>query len=405
MASTSRLLDYAAPAVAAGLGLPRPALGVVFSAGVLGLSLGSLLFGLLADRLGRKRTFVLCAVLFGLGSLATAGAWSLPLLEAARLAAGLGLGGATPTAIAIVADYCPKRVRPVLIVVMYTSFALGGTAAGIATSMLGRESWRVVFYVGGAAPLLLALVLGLALPEGVGFLLKQGRKARVAQILLRLDPRCCADEYSNFIDSDPHPAAPGPLALFSRERTVTTLLLWTAFFTSLVAIYSYVNWIPTLLSDFGISSARIVSIASAGQWGGIFGGLLIARLMARLRALHLITGGYLLAAIAFLVFFWAGKQYADLFLVNAFLGVCLLGTQYGINATAAQLYPPAIRGTGVGWAIGVGRLGGVLGPSLTGLLLHFGCTPAHVVGFGAIPAALAASAAYFLSVTSLRTAR
>lgn len=382
-------ISYTAPALASALGLTRPLLGPVFSAGVLGLAVGSLLFGLLGDRFGRKIPFICCGLMFGVASFATAHANTLDELMFWRAFAGLGLGGATPIALTIATDYCPKRLRAALVITMYTSFAIGGILAGIVATALGETGWRAVFHIGGAAPIFLAPLLVLALPESLEYLVSQDKRRDAARIVTRLYPNKATDLPKLTIASVPSFRGFSAVQLFRGGLAAQTILLWLVFLTSLIAIYFYTSWVPTLLKDIGLSPGHILSVTTAGHIGGVAGALLLASLTLRFHPLRVIAVGYLMGAVAFLSIYWGGRNFGYLLVANATLGCCLIGAQYGLNAIAAQFYSPHIRSTGVGWAIGVGRIGGTWGPSLAGLLLALGWSSHQLFLGAAFPAILA----------------
>ncbi|WP_158926855.1 MFS transporter [Acidisphaera sp. S103] len=383
-------ISYAAPAVSGALGISRPMLGPVFSAGFIGLTTGALAFGLLGDRWGRKTVFILCGVLFGLASLGTATSGDLTQLLLWRLLAGFGLGGATPISITIATDYCPTRLRATLTMIMYCGFTFGGVFGGWIASLVLPYGWEVLFYIGGAVPLLLAPLLMLALPETVEFLVNNNRDpGRIAHILARVQPGFVAPAGARFVLQHQDAGGFQVVELFRHGRAVRTLLLWGIFFSSLVALFAFSTWLPSLLNARGLTSGQIVGITGAFQGGGLVGSLIFARLILRFRPFLMIAVGYLASSVFLVVFSRMPAVYPLLFVSGLVAGICLVGTQNLLNAMSAQLYPPAIRSTGVGWAIGVGRSGAILGPSIAGLLLAFHFSGADLFLFAAVPPAVA----------------
>jgi AAHS family 4-hydroxybenzoate transporter-like MFS transporter len=387
-------ISYAAPAVAKVLGFTRPQLGPVFSAGLLGLTLGALLFGYLGDRLGRKNVFIACGVMFGLASFGTTTADSLTSLLVWRVVAGLALGGATPLSITIATDTCPRRVRATLTMIMYTGFTLGGVFGGFVYAKVGGWGWEWVFYIGGAIPILMAPLLMLALPESIDYLvLKRAAPARIRRLLASHAPGR-SWEAQRYVTNSPAGGGFQVAALFTEGRAPRTLLLWSIFFTSLVALFFFTTWLPTLLNGNGLSPERIVSIVFAVQMGGLVGSLILARVIVTVSPFVTICAGYLLAAVAmFGLSRIGGAAYPVLFGVSFVVGLFLVGTQNGLNAMSAQLYPASIRSTGVGWAIGVGRIGAVLGPSIAGVLVSLQWTASELFAIAAVPPFVAAGIA------------
>ena len=390
-------ISYVAPAVSQALGISRPMLGPVFSAGLAGLTLGALVFGLLGDRWGRKTVFILCGVLFGLASLGTATATDLHQLLLWRLAAGFGLGGATPIAITIATDYCPTRLWAVLTMIMYCGFTIGGVVGGWIAALVLPYGWEVLFYIGGVLPLLLAPVLLLALPETVEFLVnKQRDPAQIARILARLQPGYAPPPGARFVLAHQNAGGFQVIELFRQRRAVRTLLLWGIFFCSLVTLFALTTWLPALLNSLGLTPGQIVGVTGAVQGGGLVGSLIFARIILSVRPFLMISIGYLLSALCLVLFSRVPAVFPMLFGAGLLTGVCLVGTQNLLNAMSAQIYPAAIRSTGVGWAIGIGRTGAILGPSIAGLLLAFHFVAADLFLFSAIPPALAGLVALVL---------
>ncbi len=390
-------ISYAGPAVAKILNMTRAQLGPVFSAGLLGLTLGALMFGLLGDRLGRKRVFIACGVLFGLASFGTTTVTSLNELLLWRLLAGLALGGATPLAITIATDFCPKRVRATLTMIMYTGFTLGGVFGGFVYAKIAPYGWQWVFWIGGLIPILLAPVLLLTLPESVDYLvLKRADARRITRILRQLTG-VTYPETSRFVVTDPAGRGFQVTELFTEGRMPRTVLLWSIFFVSLITLFSLTTWLPTLLTTNGMSPESIVSITFALQGGGLLGSLLLARIIVFVRPFIVICGGYLIAAGAMFVLSRVGGEYWVLLATTLVVGIFLVGTQNALNAMAAQLYPAGIRSTGVGWAIGIGRFGSVIGPSITGALVALQWSSSELFAVAAIPPVGAALIAYAIS--------
>ncbi|MGB0221258.1 MAG: MFS transporter [Sinimarinibacterium flocculans] len=389
----TQVIAYVAPAITEQWGMAPSALGPVFGAGLLGLMAGALIGGPLADRWGRKWTIVVSTLLFGAFALATAWAQTPGQLLALRLLTGLGLGSAMPNLIALTSEYAPARLRTMLVTLMFCGFPLGSILGGVLSALwIPSLGWPSLFLLGGAAPLLLALVLAWRLPESPGFLLLRRAHSRELQrVLDRLDPRRPNDLRSVTAGEPPEPGFP-LRELFRGSRTKVTVLLWTAFFMNLLVMYFMVNWLPTLLTLAGYSLSLAILASSLLNLGGIGGGILLATLVRR-------YGPYLTLGTAFVL---VGGIVAALANVTAvprltmpaiFLaGAGVVGAQFCLNALAAETYPTAIRATGVGWALGIGRTGSVTGPLLGGVLLGWGWSPDKLVLACSIPALVTAAA-------------
>src|SRR6476469_7839275 len=201
----TQAIGYVAPALAKEWGLTRAALGPVFSAGLFGLMIGALLFGPLADRVGRKKIIIFSTLAFGLGALVTAFVHDVNALLAVRFLTGLGLGGAMPNAIAMTSEFNPRRRRATMVMIMFCGFSVGAALGGLlAAALIPQFGWRSVFIVGGLAPLLLVPILVLKLPESVRFLALTGRaNDRVAQLLGLIGPNSAVAPATLFVVHEP----------------------------------------------------------------------------------------------------------------------------------------------------------------------------------------------------------
>ena len=393
----TQAIGYVAPDVAREWGLGRGVLGPVFSAGLFGLMLGALGFSPLADQVGRRRVIVASTVAFGVLTLATVfaeGVWSLAAL---RFLTGLGLGGAMPNAVALTAEVSPHRRRATMVMAMFCGFSVGAALGGLlAAAVIPVWGWRGVFVIGGVAPLVLATVLLRALPESPRFLASRGRAGEAADVMARLFPRQAfapGAVFATEVERDGTPVA----ALFQDGRARTTVLLWTVFFMSLLDLYFLSNWLPTVLNDLGVSLSASSAIGAMLQVGGVAGTFALGTVVDRFsfRALALT---YLGAAVAIGAI---GLSTHSIPLATGAIfaaGFCIVGGQIAANALGAGFYPTAARATGVGWALGVGRVGSIVGPWVGGLLLAQQWTPRGLFLVAAVPALLAALAALALAL-------
>jgi AAHS family 4-hydroxybenzoate transporter-like MFS transporter len=394
----TQAIGYVAPDLARDWKLTRAALGPVFSAGLFGLMIGALVFGPLADRVGRKRIIVFSTAAFGLGTLATVFAGDTTTLIVLRFLTGLGLGGAMPNAVALTSEFSPHRRRATMVMTMFCGFSIGAALGGlIAAALIPAFGWRSVFLVGGIAPLLFAPVLAYYLPESVRFLALSGRyDGRVAELLGSVFPSHPFPAGTRFEVHEPK--LPGlPVAhLFRENRTTTTLLLWVVFFMSLLDLYFLSNWLPTVLNDLGASVSLAAVVGAMLQIGGVVGTLTLGRFIDRFsfRALALT---YFLASIAVAAIGASSHSIALATLAIFCAGFCIVGGQIASNALAATYYPTSLRSTGVGWALGIGRAGSIVGPLVGGALLELQWGTQSLFLAAAGPALVATAAALALS--------
>jgi len=289
---------------------------------------------------------------------------------------------------------------------MFCGFTLGSALGGlIASQVLPRFGWRILLAGGGVAPLLLAPILGVLLPESVRYLvMKSGAQDRVASVLQRIAP--AADlRGATFVGAAASPASP-VVQLFGSRLFAGTLLLWLAFFMSLLVVYLMTNWMPTLLQQAtGASLADAAFIGAMFQLGGTLGAIVVGRLMDRLDPARVLFGIYLSGA-ACIVLISLSTHTRWLMAAAVFAaGAAISGGQVGANALSAAFYPTPYRATGVAWANGIGRSGSILGSLLGGILLGFGWLATTVYALVAIPAAIAAVALLALGAVLRREER
>ncbi|KWF20718.1 3-(3-hydroxy-phenyl)propionate transporter MhpT [Burkholderia ubonensis] len=363
-------VGVAAPRMAHEFGLTVSQMGVAFSAGTFGLLPGAMLGGRLADRFGRKRVLIASVALFGLLSIATAQASSFAMLVVVRVLTGIGLGGAMPNLIALSSEAVEPRVRSSAVAAMYCGIPFGGVIASLIGVLLaGDAEWRHIFYVGGVGPLLLVpLLIGL-LPESRAYLGVAGTDAARASVA--------------------H-------TLFGGGRTLSTLALWVSYFCTLIVLYFLLNWLPSLMAARGLDRAHVGLVQIAFNVGGGLGALGIGAAMDRMRATRVVGGMYAgivlsLAALA------AAPGFASLAAAAFAAGMFVIGGQSVLYALAAIYYPTAMRGTGVGTAVAVGRLGSVVGPLAAAQLLAMGSSAPVVIG-ASIPVTLVAAVAAWLLI-------
>jgi AAHS family 4-hydroxybenzoate transporter-like MFS transporter len=400
----AQAMGFVGPALAAQLHIARTALGQVISLGLMGMMIGALCGGPVADRIGRKPVLVSSSFAFGLCSLLTATSGSLTSLSVFRFLTGLGLGGAMSNAIALTSEYAPKKFRATAITTMFTGFSVGAAVGGfVAGSVISRFGWQAVFVVGGILPLLVGVLSLVFLPESIRFLLIKGKdRRRVTKYLLRIAPDGGPFQEIS-IGMDEHEAGGSPvIQLFKGGRGITTLLLWIMYFMNLLDLYFLNSWLPTVINDTGIKVSTAIYITTFFQIGGAISAPVFGRIFDRWSSFALLGWIYLTAAV--MVFFvgQAGASVGLLAVTVFAAGVCVIGGQTTSNALTAEFYPTGIRSTGVGWALGIGRIGSIIGPTVGGALLAVGGDPKHVFLAAAGPPLVATAAAFGATVAQKR---
>jgi AAHS family 4-hydroxybenzoate transporter-like MFS transporter len=370
----TQAIGYTAPAIAEALHLPREVFGPVFSAGLLGAALGALSFGPLADRFGRKRFMIAATIIFAVFSLLIVRVSSLPELLSYRFCAGLGLGGATPAFLALGGEFAPVSKRGVFVSIAFAAFPFGGLIGALTSSyVIPNFGWQFIFYIGGAAPLLVAVVLAVWLPESLRFLMARNiRLDEVRSTLARIAPGEIGPDVQLVASPEREREGVPVKHLFTEGRAAKTVLLWVAFFTCFMVLVTVTAWTPTVLRsvDFSISAgALIIGLNNAGS---VCASVLSGFLVDRFGPYKTLVPGFILGGICLAAFGQATSSVAVLAVVSTLAGFFVGGTGTGLIALTAGLYPTTVRSTGIGWGMGMGRLGQVFGPLGTGLLVGGG---------------------------------
>ena len=373
--------------------------GAIFSAGIVGLTAGAMVCSPVSDRFGARRVLVGCTVVYAILTLATALAGSWEVLFGLRFITGLALGGAMPSAIALVADYSRTKLRNVMVAVAVCGFALGGAVGGIvAASTIASFGWESVFILGGVVPLLMVPLLWTLLPESLPRLLADGAPyTRLRTVVARVAPGW-----------EPPPAAAGPgernrfpvKQLFAAGYTVPTLLIWVVFVCNLLLLYFLSAWLPAVVNASGRSLATGNLTVATYQVGGIIGAVILSVLCDRTGRPQTVLGCAFLGAAAFcLAIGQVGSDTTLLFATAAGAGFCVVGGQIAGNAFVGNYYPVAARATGVGWALGIGRLGSIAGPIVGGILIGLHVTLPVLFAVLAVPALLGSLCVFLVSRT------
>ncbi len=395
-----QIMPFAAPSLVKAWHVSRSAFGPVFSASLFGILFGAPLFGWVGDRVGRKACILIGSVVYGLLSLGLLLVHDLQSLILLRFLTGVGMGGVFPNAIAIAAELAPRRWRAGMAGFMGTGITIGGIVPGLIVAQLPPGPiYHQLFLIGGVAPLALAALLAIGLPESIAFLIgRGGSKARIASLARQIDPGLDATPEDDFV-LPPRALgeASGYAALFAGRMAWITPLIWLMFAASLLSLFMLTSWMPLLLEASGFSAKAAAGANSLFQVGGAIAGVVVAfsmgRLGARMPAIFFVLG---LVAVA--VAARAPLSNAELTGVIVVCGFCITGMQCTLNGTAGLAYPTPIRARGLGAALGVGRIGSVIGPLLAGAMVSAGVTSARdLFLLPLVPLALGAIASFIVA--------
>jgi AAHS family 4-hydroxybenzoate transporter-like MFS transporter len=301
-----------------------------------------------------------------------------------------------PNAIALTSEYMPHRRRGTAVTTMICGFSLGAAVGGfVAAAIIPRFGWQSVFVAGGIAPLLIAVAAVFWLPDSIRFLLVKGRhQDRARESLARIAPGTeLPPQLSVSSEGTGDREGFAVAQLFAGRRAVGTALIWVVYFMNLLNLYFLNSWLPTIISDANLPVATAIRLTALFQIGGIGGALVLGTLLDRRFTFWVLAGSSLWAAVFVILIGWSGTSPLLLGLTITAAGLGIIGGQNASHALSAAFYPVAIRSTGVGWALGVGRIGSITGPVLGGWLLASGTAITQVFWAAAVPALIAASAA------------
>lgn len=397
-------LALVTPKLTADWGIPKADFGPVLSASFAGIMLGTMVLGLAGDRFGRRNTLILSFLLVGITSLATAYAQNVETLMVTRFLTGIGIGGCLPNATALTAEYVPVRRLSFTVSLMYSAVPLGGVVGGfLAGGLIARWDWPSVFVVGGFVPLILSVVLWFGLPESPRFLAARPRHAqRLGRILERIDAAYRWNASHVFL-VDGGASKGGLQDLFRDGRSSLTFVLWFVFFCSLFGMYLLTSWLPSVFTDRGWPMNDAIKTVSLFQLGGIAGGLAAGYLVDRWGPYPVLSAMFLFAAALTAAIGGMALEPWLTLVVVALAGFGVVGAQLGMTALAAAVYPTSARSTGVGWALGVGRAGAVISPTVGGLALSAGWSQPALFAAAAAPSALCAGAVFLLWLAGRRS--
>lgn len=392
------MMGFIAPALIQSWGIERGDLGPLMMSGIVGLSIGSLLAGPLADRFGRRWSIIVAVCSVGIFCLTCAFMNDLHTLTAARFLTGVGLGATMPNITTLLAECAPLRRRSLIVTSAWCGFGMGGALCGLVSEhLIQLYSWRSVFIAGGMLPLLLVLALIIWLPESLRFRLQRNQShERLVAAANGLMPGSASGS-TRFVNSEQvvsEVTKRGPAALLNRRYRIGTLTIWLAMFMGFFHLYFLSNWLPLTASAAGMSYSQAVSLGIILQIGGAIGNFTVGLKMDKFEPDRVVSIMFAGCAVFTLLIALFSGSFAMMGTLVFLLGYVLMSANAGCFALGAAHYPTPIRATGVSWVFGIGRVGAILGAGSGAIITTWGWTITDIFTLLTVPVMIAAIAIY-----------
>jgi MFS transporter, AAHS family, benzoate transport protein len=363
------VVGIALPSIMKSMGVNATSAGFMVSSALFGMMFGAVVMGTVADRIGRPKAIAICIAFFSVFT-AVAGLTHDPLaFSATRFLAGLGIGGVMPNVVAQMTEFSPRKIRGTMVTLMFSGYSVGGMLAALmGKSLIETYGWQSVFLAAGVPLLTIQVVLKL-MPESLPFLIQRGRVDTLKKVLGQMEPNYQAQVDDTFDLPPAEKGSSAPLSMLFRDgRAFSTVMLWVAFFMCLFMVYALSSWLAKLMAGAGYSLGSALTFVLVLNFGAIAGAIGGGWLADRFNIKYVLVGMYALAAVSITLLGYKMPTEA-LFCVVALAGASTIGTQIVTYAYAGQFYPATVRGTGIGWASGVGRSGAILAPIVIGILV------------------------------------
>ena len=397
-------IAFAAPHLVKSWGVAPSALGPVFSASLVGILFGSAIFGWVGDRFGRKAALVSSNLLFGVFTWAAAYTTSLDQMFWLRLLAGLGIGGVIPNVVAINAESAPRKLRATLAIIAVGCVPIGGAIPGIVTAVFVPEyGWPILFMIGGIAPIVIAVAAMFGLPESIKFMaIRESQRGKMEKLIAAIRPDFKVPPNARFvIEGEKQFPGFNPAYLFRDGLALITPLLWLVFALNLMGYFFLLSWTPTLLTAAQLPPTTVALAGTMLQVGGTVGALVLCWWLQRERFLAVAIMFVIAVPVVGSIGFAGLTSKTALLPATFFAGFCVLGIQSGLNVVGALIYPTSLRANGSGWALGLGRIGSIVGPLVGALFV--GLPVQNLYMWSALPFVVGAIVCY--AIHRLNTAR
>ncbi|PQA86953.1 MFS transporter [Hyphococcus luteus] len=389
-------ISFAAPGIAEEWGVQRGALGIVLSMELIGMAVGSVFLGGVADVVGRRPTILACLGVMGVGMALASTANGIAILSAYRFATGLGIGGVLAATNAMVAEYSNAKRKGLSVTIMAAGYPIGAIIGGtIASVLLAYFDWRAVFIFGAGTTFFFIPFIWFLLPESIEFL-AQKRPAGALEKINATLKRMGHETVSALPVITEASKKIGVGRLFGPELIRTTALLTFAYFAHIMTFYFYLKWIPKIVVDMGFAPSLAGSVLVWANVGGATGAIVLGLLTLRFGMKGLVIGAMLFGGALVTLFGQASADLAQLSLIACVAGFFTNAAIVGLYAIFALAFPTEVRAGGTGFVIGVGRGGAALGPIIAGFLFESGFSLELVAVFMAMGSIFAAAALFLL---------
>jgi len=395
-------MSVAAPAISAEWGINHSEMGIVFTAALIGMTIGAIVLAPLADRFGRRKLLLAALFALALSVFSVTLVSSITQLIIVRLITGLAIGSILASATTVASEFAPTKYRAAAVAITALGYSVGATLVGpIANGILENNDWRVIFALGGGLTAIIFMLTFIAMPESIQFLKLNAANderalEKINKVLSKI--KCPpVDTLPAHVTASVKPTG-GPMALTRPEHLMRSIMLWICIFAALFITYYALSWTPTLFIEAGYERAEGIRALTLFAFMGIFGILTVTFAFLKFSATRTVAAILLAGGLLMLVFpMLKGSSLTVLYIMFGSIGFLVAAANGGLYSLAAQLYPASIRATGVGWGMGIGRLGAVVAPVLVGYLLTKDWTMYQFFGVFAVPYLLTAWAALYLT--------
>ena len=376
------VMAFTATSVSAEWSLSGAELGALLSCGLIGMGSGSLFLAPWADRIGRRPLILMCLLISGVTMLLSAYVQTATQLGILRFLTGIGIGGILASSNVIASEYSSNRWRSLAVSLQSTGYAIGATLGGIiAIALISHFGWRSVFFAGGVTTLMMLIVSYLALPESLDYLMvKQPKNALTRINVLAQKIGIAVLVELPMIKTNSEKSKSGIVRLFQSGLALQTLCLWFSFFFVMFGFYFVMSWTPKILSANGMSTEQGVTAGVLLSAGGMFGSTLVGYLGSKFRIFYVQAIFLALTALIIVCFVNSTASMIVAFILSLLLGMMANGCIAGLYSMSPSIYNTEVRATGVGYAIGFGRIGGILSPLIAGIFLDAGVSSLMLYG-------------------------